>query len=220
MPGSDTGLAFRLFSSLLTLYPAGFRSEYGHSMEMHFRDLCRESERRHPQRTALAVLLGLLPDLVISAGREHYEGVIAQGASRMTPRDGARIAFIVGMPIALAIGGAVVNPSYMAQLIIPSDAQPVGWLLMASFFCLTSLALVAQWKIALVAESAKPLPRTDTCSVAARTTGATLARHRALGRRGRGLLFTLAVVLTTLPATLIVLVGPAVVTLLRAGLLP
>ena len=221
-PGSD--LAFRLcqglFSSLLALYPAGFRAQYGHSMEMHFRDLCRESVRRHRRLAALAALLSVLPDLILSAAREHWEGMMDQPDGASMRRDRARILLVAGLPLGLALGGVLVNPAYMAQLVVPSEAQPVGWMLAASVVGLTTLGFLAQLRIACLAHSTPTGSVLVDSQAPVETQGAAQAGHPGLGRWGRGLLFTLAFLLTTLPATLLVLLGPSAVVLLRSGLWP
>lgn len=58
----------RLYSALLTLYPAAFRREYGESMKHAFRDLCWEN-----RRASWSFWLFVLGDIGRSATREHVD---------------------------------------------------------------------------------------------------------------------------------------------------
>lgn len=63
----------KIYLSLLFLYPAGFRHEYGPLMVQAFRDLCREAYGQS-QWFGLANLWGrILKDLVVTAFAEHVD---------------------------------------------------------------------------------------------------------------------------------------------------
>jgi hypothetical protein len=63
----------QLYGLALFLYPRRFRDGWEQPMRQAFRDRCREVARG--QRTVLALVLELVPDLALGVGREHFNAM-------------------------------------------------------------------------------------------------------------------------------------------------
>lgn len=63
----------RFYRTLLRLYPAEFRSEYGRLMAQCFHDLCLDAARADGQVGLLKVWLRVLPDFTLSLIREYLD---------------------------------------------------------------------------------------------------------------------------------------------------
>jgi serine/threonine protein kinase len=66
----------RLYRTLLIVYPAQYRREYGPLMAQVFRDLCRDVGRRGGAWGFFVLWIRTLADLAITAVAEHLEGTM------------------------------------------------------------------------------------------------------------------------------------------------
>ena len=101
-----------------------------------------------------------------------------------------------GLPLGLGIMLLLINPGFMLHLLAPNEAQPVGWLITAAVVVLAATAYLLQRKIL----------RSTPMDTSANGVQNIPVRHRLY------LVGTLAFLV--LPAILLILLGPAIITLL------
>ncbi|HOU15728.1 MAG TPA: hypothetical protein PKZ84_21700 [Anaerolineae bacterium] len=111
------------------------------------------------------------------------------------------VLFFAGLPLGLAICLTAMNPRFMLRLLTPNAAQPVGWLMTAATVGLSAAVYFIQRKILLAATPDAYAGVKQTMS----------ARHR--------LFFAGSLLFLAFPALLLVLLGPAFITLLLSGVL-
>ena len=121
----------------------------------------------------------------------------------MTRKQHWMVLFLTGLPLELGLLLYLINPVFMGQMLTPNTAQPVGWLMTAAVLILVGTAYVVQRRVIVLSQLS------DSSSQAALN-----------GHRGKGLLSACSILLLVLPATFLVLFGPAVVAVLKAGLYP
>lgn len=109
--------------------------------------------------------------------------------------------FLSGLPLALGLMLLLINPKFMLHLLAPSAAQPVGWLIAAAIVGLVVAAYVVQRKIL----------RSTPMDTSAGVVQSIPLQSRLY------LVGTLA--LFVFPAILLVLLGPAIITILLSGVL-
>lgn len=201
LPASMLRIAERLYRILLLSYPAAHHRAYGPSMIQLFRDLCRDAYRHRGLSGLLWLASLMLVDTAVNAVLEHAE-VLKEGSRMMTRQQHARVIISAGMPFGLAVFLFALNPNYMKQMLMPGPAQPIGWLMTVAVFVLAGAAYVVQRKIFVQSELSAPDQATDG---RASRLGWTLKRGFALG---------LSSAFLVLPAVLLVVLGPAVITVI------
>ena len=116
----------------------------------------------------------------------------------MTKREHFLAIVAAALPLVLWLVLSVVNPLFVSRLFVDSSAQPWGWIMVAAVFILVGLAYLAQRKAFELA-------------------GQPDSSNRAVGRPfGRDVLRAVSIGLFVLPAIALVLLGPAIMTLLAA----
>jgi len=179
-----------LYRFLLSTYPEAHRREYGALMAQLFRDLCRDVYNAKGFRGLLGLWGHVLIETVSTAADEHLQ-VWQEGVQIMTTKQHVKILISAGLPLFLGLVLSFINPRFMGHMLTPNDAQPLGWLMTAGVLVLAILAYIFQRKIILVDDPPK-----------------------------RVILFVCNSLFLVLPATLLVLLGPAIITLIQAGLNP
>lgn len=221
-PKTAFWLAERLYHLLLFVYPATHRREYGPLMVQLFRDLCRDSY--HQKGFVGLVRLGshVLADTVVAATVEHFYG-FQEGGQLMTRRQHWMVLSLAGLPLELGTLLYLINPAFIGQMFIPNAAQPAGWMMVAAVFILMGTAYVAQRRIIVLSQLSDPSGQA-VCGRASRIAwGILLGPFRSIalnGHRKKGFLFACSILFLIWPAALLVLLGPAVLTVLNAGLVP
>ena len=189
-------VAERLHHILLFAYPAAHRREYGPLMAQLFRDLCHDSHRQGGFVGLLRLWSHVLKDTVVTAAVEHLY-TLQEGGQIMTKKQHWMVLALAGLPLELGALLFLINPAFMGQMFTPNSAQPAGWLMVAAVLILAGTAYVIQRRIIV-------LSRFSDSS----------------GQAVQGFLFACSVLLLVLPAALLVLLGPAIVMVLRTGLYP
>jgi len=95
----------------------------------------------------------------------------------------------------------------MGRLFAPNATQPAGWLMTATVLILMGAAYAAQRRIIVLAQSAAR----SSQAVCGGTSGVAWTFSQRF-------LFACSILLLVLPAVLLVLLGPAIVAVLEAGL--
>jgi hypothetical protein len=215
-------VAERLYHILLFAYPAAHRREYGPFMVQLFRDLCRDSYRQKGFVGLLRLWSHVLIDTAVTAVVEHFYA-LQEGGQIMTRKQHWMVLSLAGLPLGLGMLLFLINPAFMGQMLAPSAAQPIGWLMTAAVFILVGTAYVVQRRI-IVLSQLSDSPSQAVCGRASRIAWTILLgpfRSIALsGHRGKGFLFACSILCLVSPAALLVLFGPAIVVVLKAGLYP
>ena len=215
-------VAERLYRILLFAYPVTHRREYGPLMAQLFRDLCRDFYRQKGFVGLVQFWSYVLTDTAVTATVEHFY-TLYEGGQIMTKKQHWMVLSLVGLPLELWILLYLINPAFTGQMLTPNTAQPVGWLMMAAVFILMGTAYVVQRGIIVLSQISDSSGQA-VCGKASRIAWTILLgpfRSIALsGHPGKGFLFACSILLLILPATLLVLFGPAIVTVLKAGLYP
>jgi hypothetical protein len=199
-PTGVLSIAAKLYRLLLLIYPADHRRKYGPSMTQVFCDLCRDSYRQKGLAGVVWLWLRVLPDTAVTAALEHYSAS-REGDRLMTKKQHCTAIAFTGFPLALWLILVVINPGFVGRMVTParSPAQPVGWILTGTILVLVTMTYVAQrWAFALANQPA--------------------SNHVAGKAFLRNIIFMCSIVFIALPATLLVLFGPAIVTVLEAGI--
>ncbi len=189
----------KLYRLMLFVYPPAYRREYGPLMIQACRDLCRNTYRQRKAVGLVSLWVRLLVDLVTSAARQHLDA-LPKGDGIMTKREHFLAIVAAALPLVLWLVLSVVNPLFVSRLFVDSSAQPWGWIMVAVVFILVGLAYLTQRKAFELA-------------------GQPDSSNRAIGRPfGRDVLRAVSIGLFVLPAIALVLLGPAIMTLLAADL--
>lgn len=185
-------------------------------MTQLFRELSREAYQQNGFWGLVRFFFHTLVDGVASAGTEHLYG-IKEGAFLMTKKQHRLILASVGLPLGLILLLAIINPGFVAQLVKPSDAQPIGWILTGYGLLSMGLAYAIQRRVV-----EKALPRDTSEGLVSEIAfwGILLGPYRTLalgGQRREALLVLGSVLFLVLPTTLIVLFGPVLMMVMRVG---
>lgn len=195
---NERAVAERLYRVLLFVYPAKHRREYGPLLVQLFRDLCRDSYRQKGPAGLIRLWIYVLGDTIVTAAVEHFftlQETLQKGVQVMTKRQHGMILYLSGLPLGLGVFLFLINPRFMSQLFKAGPAQPLGWLIAAAILILAGAAYIIQRK--------------------------TIVRAQAPEATGPArFLFAISVWLLVMPALLLVLLGPAIVMILQAGLYP
>lgn len=76
-------LSTRIYTTLLILYPAAWRSAYGAHMVQVFQDVCRDSYRRQGIAGIVFWWCSTLPDLILTAIEQRKEGKLTMSKSTL-----------------------------------------------------------------------------------------------------------------------------------------
>ena len=118
----------------------------------------------------------------------------------MTEKEQAQAIGAAVLPLVLWLVLGVVNVRFIGRMFADSSAQPLGWIMSAAVLLLAGAAYVLQRKAFEISAQA------DRSS------------HGAKRGRTRTTLRVASIVLCVLPAILLVVFGPAIMTILEAGL--
>jgi hypothetical protein len=207
-------IAERVYRFLLLAYPASHRREYGPLMLQCFRDLCRDACQQGGTAGLLRLAGRILADTAVSAVNEHLY-VLQERSQIMTKKQHAVLAVCVGFPLWLGVLLFLINPGYAGRLLTKNSAQPIGWLMSAAVVAAVCMAYLIQRRIITRVQtrdtSAQPVsgigPRIAWTIV--------LGPFRSIALNGHpqeGLAFAISTLLLVWPAMLLVLLGPAYVT--------
>ncbi len=188
-------ISVRIYALLLRVYPAAHHREYGAQMEQLFRDLCRDAYRLRGVVGVVRLWGRVLRDTLGAAVVEYWDG-FKKGGQFMTEKQRWMILSSAGLPLVLGLVLFVINPAFMGHLVKPGPAQPVGWLMAVAVFILAGGAYLLQRKIIVWAASAD-------------ASGRTAIRQR--------FFLVCSVLFLVLPAILLVLFGPAIMTLIGSN---
>jgi len=169
-------------------------------MTQLFRDLCRDAYRQHGRVGLARLWRRVLADTVVTAAVEHIHA-LEKGVYTMSKQHQHLTLFLSGLPLGLGIFLLLINPKFMLHLLAPSAAQPIGWLMTAAVVGLSVAAYVVQRKIL----------RSTAMDTSAGVVQSIPLRHRLY------LVGTLAFLV--FPAILLILLGPAIITVLLSGVL-
>ena len=221
-PKNAFWLAERLYHLLLFVYPATHRREYGPLMVQLFRDLCRDSYRQKGFVGLVRLWSHVLADTVVAATVEHF-CAFQEGGQLMTRRQHWMVLSLAGLPLELGMLLYLINPAFIGQMFTPNAAQPAGWMMVAAAFILMATAYAVQRRIIVLSQLSDSSGQA-VCGRASRIAwGILLGPFRSIaltGHRGKGFLFACSILFLVWPATLLVLLGPAVLTVLNAGVVP
>ncbi len=211
-----------LYHILMFAYPATHRREYGPLMTQLFRDLCRDSYRQKGFVGLVRLWSHVLTDTIITAAVEHFYA-LHKGDQIMTRKQHWMLLFLAGLPLEFGLLLYLINPAFMGQMLASNAAQPVGWLMTTAVIILVGAAYIVQRR-AIVLSQLSDSSSQAVCGRASRIAWTIILgpfRSIALnGHRGKGFLFACSVLLLVLPATFLVLFGPAIVAVLKTGLYP
>jgi hypothetical protein len=199
-PPNVLSIAERLYRIMLFVYPATHRCEYGPLMIQAFRDLCCDSYRREGVLGLVGTCIHVLTDMAVTATIEHLY-ILNEGDQLMTKKQHLMTILSAGFPLGLWLSLLLLNPAFAIRMVIynHSPAQPVGWMMTSAIFILVGIAYVAQRKGYVLTHQSG-----SSSWALSRTTL-------------RSMIFVGSIVLFILPATFLVLFGPAIVMVLDAG---
>jgi hypothetical protein len=221
-PKTAFWLAEQLYHLLLFVYPATHRREYGPLMVQLFRDLCRDSYCQKGFVGLVRLWSHVLADTVVTATVEHFYA-FQEGGQLMTRRQHWMVLSLAGLPLELGMLLYLINPAFIGQMFTPNAAQPAGWMMVAAVFILMGTAYVVQRRIIVLSQPSGSSSQA-VCGRASRIAwGILLGPFRSIalnGHRRKGFLFACSILFLVWPAALLVLLGPAVLTVLNAGLVP
>jgi hypothetical protein len=214
--------AERLYHILLFVYPAEHRRAYGSLMAQLFRDLGRDAYRKHGLTGLMRLWSRVLVDTAVSATVEHLHA-LQEGGHRMTRRQHGMVLSLAGLPLGLGMLLYLINPAFVGQVFAPNAAQPVGWMMAAAVLVMAGAAYVVQRRIIVLAQSSNPSGPAVRGRMSRIAWSILLGPFRSMalnGHREKGFLFACSVLFLVCPAALLVLFGPAIMTVLNAGLYP
>jgi hypothetical protein len=223
-PRNALQAAERVYQGLLFAYPAAHRREYGGLMAQVFRDMCRDSYRQKGFVGLVGLWRRVLADTAVTAVAEHIYALREGGQiMAITRRQHWMVLALAGLPLELGAVLYLVNPAFMSQMVAPGAAQPVGWAMAGVALMLAGAAYAVQRRIIALAQAPAPSGPV-ACGRASRIAWSiVLGPFRSIalnGHRRKGFLFVCSALFLVLPGTLLVLLGPAAVTVLNAGLYP
>lgn len=222
LPKNVLLLAERLYHLLLFAYPATHRRKYGPLMAQLFRDLCRDSYHQEGFVGLVRLWRHVLTDTAVTATVEHFYA-LQEGGQLMTKRQHWMVLYLAGLPLELGMLLFLINPAFVGQMLTPNAAQPIGWVMAAAVFVLVGTAYVVQRRIIVLSQPSGSSSQAVCGRVSRIAWTVLLGPFRSIalnGHRGRGLLFACSILFLVWPAVLLVLFGPAIVTVLNAGLYP
>lgn len=187
-----------VYRALLRVYPMDYRHEYAELMVQLFRDLCRDAYRQNGRVGLARLWQRVLADTIVTAAVEHIH-TFEEGVRTMSKQQHRMILFWSGLPLGVGIFLSLINPRFMMRLLAPSTAQPIGWLITAAIVGLAVAAYVTQRKVVFAA-------------VADTSAGVTQNRPTQ-----RSMSFLASILFLVIPALLLVLLGPAFITVLLSG---
>lgn len=208
--------AERFYRGLLRVYPADYRREYGALMTQLFCDLYRDAYGQAGRLGVTRLWGRILADIAVTAMVEHID-TLQEGDETMSKPQHWLILSLAGLPLWLGLFLMVINPVFMRQMITPNAAQPLGWLMTAAILGLTGGAYVMQRKVLLAAATDTSAGVTQDHRFLRSVLFGPLLAHLPWRHGG---LFVGSVLFLVLPALLLVLLGPALITLLVRGGLP
>jgi hypothetical protein len=160
------GRSERLYQKLLAVYPADYRREYAPQMAQLFRDLLRDARRQHPALGPARLWLRVLPELGLTAGREHLaelrRAAMANKRNEMALAPGAvpgilwaslliaagllgKVAiFELGGPPSLALG-VQIGSSVAAALIMEAVTKSSGVVVLSMGLLCAAVLLPLLW---------------------------------------------------------------------------
>jgi hypothetical protein len=208
----------------LLAYPATHRREYGGLMAQVFRDMCRDSYRQKGCVGLVGLWGRVLADTAVTAVAEHIYALREGGQiMAITRRQHWMVLALAGLPLELGTVLYLINPAFMGRMVTPSAAQPAGWVMAGVVLMLAGAAYAVQRRIIVLAQAPAPSGQV-ACGRASRIAWSiVLGPFRSIalnGHRRKGFLFACSALFLVLPSTLLVLFGPAAVTILNAGLYP
>lgn len=130
---------------------------------------------------------------------------------------------LAGLPLELGTVLYLVNPAFMSQMVAPNAAQPAGWVMAGVTLMLAGAAYAVQCRIIALAQAPAPSGQVAYGRASRIARSIVLGPFRSIalnGHRRKGFFFTCSVLFLVLPGTLLVLFGPAAVTVLNTGLYP
>ena len=215
-------LAERLYHILLFAYPATHRREYGSLMAQLFRDLCRDAYHQKGFTDLVRLWIRVLADTAASAAAEHLYAA-REGGRLMTRRQHWMVFSLAGLPLGLGTLLYLINPAYMGQMFTSNAAQPAGWIMTGAVFALVGTAYVVQRRIIVLSHRSDSSGQTVRGKASRIGWSILLGPFRSIalnGHRREGFIFACSTLLLVWPAAILVLLGPAIVTVLNAGLYP
>jgi hypothetical protein len=219
-PKSAFSLAERLYRILLYVYPAAHRREYGPLMVQLFRDLSRASYHQRGFGGLIQLWSHILADTAVAATVEHLSTLL-KGGQLMTRKQHWMVLALAGLPLEFGMMLYLINPAFMSQMLALNAAQPVGWMMLAAIFILMGAAYVLQRRIIVLSQPSDSSSRPVSGRASRIAWSILLGPFRSIalnGHPGKGLLFACSILFLIWPATLLTLFGPAIVTVLNAGL--
>jgi hypothetical protein len=223
-PRNTLRAAERVYQGLLFAYPAAHRREYGGLMAQVFRDMCRDSYRQKGFVGLVRLWRHVLADTAATAVAEHIY-TLQEGGQIMaiTRKQHWMVLALAGLPLELGAVLCLVNPAFMSQMVTPSAAQPAGWVMAGVALMLAGAAYTVQRRIIALAQAPAPSGPVACGRASHIAWSIVLGPFRSIalnGHRRKGFIFACSVLFLVLPSTLLVLFGPAAVTVLNAGLYP
>jgi hypothetical protein len=151
----------------------------------------------------IRLLNQVLKDTVMTALVEHID-TLKEGGWVMSNKKQGMNRIMAGFPIVLGVVLYVLDHEFMSRMFLPGAAQPAGWLMTAAVFTLAITSYMVQRKLIILSN----LPVSSDQNV--------MGAVSRIAHRGKGFLITCNI-LFLVPALLLVLLGPAAMTVLGAG---
>lgn len=188
----------KAYCSLLSVYPETHRRAYGPLMVQLFRDLCRDSYQQAGWSGLLRLCFHVLLDTAASAATEHAH-LFTKEMLFMTRKQHRLAISTAAFPLGLWLVLLLLNPNFASRLVMPALAQPIGWIMMAAVLLLSGIAYLTQRRgFMLSSRSGSPSGVVSATAL-------------------RSVLFVFGIVLFVVPATFLVVFGPAIMLVLEAG---
>lgn len=184
-------LAEGAYRVLLLVYPAGHRCEYGPLMVQLFRERCHDVRWQKGKWGLVRLWWHVLKDTLVTAVVEHLDE-LKERSRRMTKRQQTLVGVCVLGPLVLWTGLFIINPAFTSRVLV----NPLGWPIVTAVFLLLSLSYILQRGV--LAHS-----------------GETGLAHLLVRRPALRAAFLVGtIMLLVLPAVVLILFGPAIVTFL------
>jgi hypothetical protein len=216
--------AERVYQGLLFAYPVTHRREYGGLMAQVFRDMCRDSYRQKGLVGLVGLWRHILADTAVTAVAEHIYALREGGQiMAITRRQHWMVLALAGLPLELGTVLYLINPAFMGQMVTPNAAQPAGWVMAGVVLLLAGVAYAIQRRIIALAQAPALSGQVAYGRASRIAWSIVLGPFRSIalnGHRRKGFFFACSVLFLVLPGALLVLFGPAAMTVLNAGLYP